>query len=112
MKQKLYCAIPFVAIPLLLLLCELLNSMKLLQMSPYILGAVLLLFSAVMGFFSTTHKAVDYLLTAVMPISLLCCMFILGFLDRDDLGGRFHLYRAVKVTFQPFALQLYISMAI
>lgn len=112
MKQKLYYAIPFVAVPLLLLLCELLDNMKLLQMSPYILGAVLLLFSVAMGFFSATHRTFDYLLTAIMPLSLFCCMFVGGFLDKSDLESRFHIYRAVNVAFQPIALLLYFFMAI
>ena len=112
MKQKLYYAIPFAAVPLLLLLCEVLDNMKLLQMSPYILGAVLLLFSVAMGFFSTTHRTFDYLLTAIMPISLSCCMFVGGFLDKSDLETRFHLYGAVNVAFQPIALLLYFLMAI
>ena len=112
MKQKLYYAIPFAAVPFLLLLCEVLDNMRLLQMSPYILGAVLLLFSVAMGFFSTSHRTFDYLLTAIMPISLFCCMFVGGFLDKSDLETRFHLYRAVNVAFQPIALLLYFLMAI
>lgn len=112
MKQKQYYAIPFAAVPFLLLLCEVLDNMKLLQMSPYILGAVLLLFSVAMGFFSTTHRTFDYLLTAIMPISLFCCMFVGGFLDKSDLETRFHLYKAVNAAFQPIALLLYFLMAI
>lgn len=112
MKKKLYYAIPFVAVPLLLLLCEVLDNMNLLQMSPYILGAVLLLFSVAMGFFSTTHRTFDYLLTAIMPFTLFCCMFVVGFLDKSDLESRFHLYKAVNAAFQPIALQLYFLMAI
>lgn len=112
MKQKLYYVVPFAAVPLLLLLCEVLDNMKLLQMSPYILGAVLLLFSVALGIFSTTHRTFDYLLTAIMPISLFCCMFVGGFLDKSDLETRFHLYRAVNVAFQPIALLLYFLMAI
>jgi hypothetical protein len=112
MKQKLYYAIPFAAVPLLLLLCEVLDNMNLLQMSPYILGAMLLLFSVAMGFFSTTHRTFDYLLTAIMPLSLFCCMFVGGFLDKSDLETRFHLYKAVNAAFQPIALLLYLLMAI
>ena len=112
MKRMLYYALPFAAVPLLLLLCEVLDNMKLLQMSPYILGAVLLLFSSTMGFFSTTRRNFDYLLTAIMPMSLFCCMFVGGFLDKSDLETRFHLYKAVDVAFQPIALILYFLMAV
>ena len=112
MKKKLYYAIPVAAVPLLLLLCELIYNMNLLPMSPYILSAVLLVFFAVMGFFSTTPRTFDYLLTAIVPLSLFCYMFIAGFLDKGDLETRFHLYKAVNAAFQPFALQLYFFMAI
>ncbi len=112
MKNKLYYLIPFVAVPLLLLLCELLDNIELLQMSPYILSALLLLFSLAIGFFSTTHRTFDYLLTAITPISLFCSMFIAGFLDKSDLETQFHLYKAVNAACQPIALQLYFLMAI
>ena len=112
MKKSLYYVIPFVAVPILLLLCDVLGNKKLLPMNPYIMSAVLLLFSVAMGFFSTTNKTFDYLLTAIMPMSLFCFMFVGGFLDKCDLECRFHLYKAVKTAFQPIALQLYFLMAI
>ena len=110
--KKLFYAIPFVAVPLFLLLFEMLNKAKLLQMSPYILIAVLALFSLVMGFFSTTRKTFDYLLTAIMPLSLFCCMFVAGFLDKCDLETRFNLYKAVNTAFQPIILLICLLMAI
>ena len=112
MKKKLYYVIPFVAVPVLLILCDVLDNKKLLQMNPYIISAVLLLFSLAMGFFSTTNKTFDYLLTVIMPLSLFCFMFVGGFLSLADLDSRFHLYKAVKTAFQPIALQLYFLMAI
>ena len=112
MKKKLYYVTPFVAVPLLLLLCEVLDNMNLLPMSPYILSAILLLFSGAMAFFSTSSKTFDYLLTLIMPLSLFLCMFVVGFLGESDLGTRFHLYKAVDAAFQPIALLLYFLMAI
>ena len=112
MKKQGFYVIPFVAVPLLLGLCEVLDNRNLVQMSPYILSALLLLFSVVMGFFSATHRTFDYLLTALVPISLFCCMFVGGFLDQSDLETRFHLHKAVKTAFQPITLQLYLLMAI
>ena len=112
MKKKLYYVTPFVAVPLLLLLCEVLDNMNLLPMSPYILSAILLLFSGAMAFFSLSSKTFDYLLTLIMPLSLFLCMFVVGFLGESDLGTRFHLYKAVDAAFQPIALLLYFLMAI
>ena len=110
--KKLYYAIPFVAVPLLVLLCEFFDNMNLLQMSPYLFSAVLILFSVVMGFFSPTHRKFDYLLTVMIPLPLFCCLFLGGFLDKSDLETRFHLYKAVNTAFQPIALQLYFLMTI
>lgn len=112
MKKKVFYAIPFAAVPLLLGLCEVLDNRNLVQMSPYILSALLLLLSAAMGLFSATHRTFDYLLTALVPLSLFCCMFVGGFLDKNDLETRFHLYKAVKTAFQPTVLPLYLLMAI
>ena len=112
MKKKLYYVTPFVAVPLLLLLCEVLDNMNLLPMSPYILSAILLLFSGAMAFFSPSSKTFDYLLTLIIPLSLFLCMFVFGFFGESDLGTRFHLYKAVDAAFQPIALLLYFLMAI
>ena len=105
MKNKLYYVIPFVAVPLLLLICDELDNIKLLQMNPYIISSVLLLFS-------TTQKTFDYLLTVIVPLSLFCFMFVGGFLSLSDVYNRFNLYKAVKTAFQPICLQLYFLMAI
>lgn len=112
MKKKLYYVLPFVAVPLLLLICDMLDNMNILQMSSYIGTAVLLFFSVVMGFFSTTNKTFDYLLTAIMPLSFFCCMFVLGFFDMNDAQTIFSLHKAVKAAFQPICLQLYFLMGI
>ena len=112
MKKKLYYVTPFVAVPLLSLLCVVLDNMNLLPMSPYILSAIFLLFSGAMAFFSPSSKTFDYLLTLIMPLSLFLCMFVVGFLGESDLGTRFHLYKAVDAAFQPIALLLYFLMAI
>ena len=111
-KKKLYYVAPLIAVPLLLLLCELLDNAGILRMSPHILGVFLFLLSFVMGFFSQTHRTFDYLMTAIMPFSLVGLMFIGGFLDKSDLETRFHLYKAIKTVFQPIALQLYFLMAV
>ena len=112
MKKKLYYITPFAAIPISLLLCALLDYTNILPMSPYILSAILLLLSAVAGIFSPTHRTFDCLVSALMPLSLFCCMFVAGFLDKNDLEARFNLYKAVNAAFQPMVLQLYFLMAI
>lgn len=111
-KKGLYYAAPFLLVPVLLLLCEWTDDAGIVRMSPYILGMVLVLLSAAAGWFSPAQGRFDAVLTAVMPLSLFVCMWIGGFLDRGDLGSRFHLYRGFAVAFQPVALILYALMAL
>lgn len=111
-KRGLYYGAPFLLVPGVLLLCEWLDDAGIVKMSPYILGIVLVLLSAAAGWFSPAVGRFDAAVTAVMPLSLFVCMWIGGFLDRGDLGSRFHLYRALAVAFQPIALVLYALMAL
>ena len=112
MKKQLYYMLPFVVIPVLMLFCEMLDNTELLKMKPYIMGTFLLISSAFFGFFSPSYRNIDYLITLVMPLSMFCFMFIVGFFDESDLGTRFHLSQAISVSFQPIALGLYVAMAI
>ena len=111
MKKKLYYAMPFIVIPLLMVACELLDNLNVLDMSPYILGAVLLVTSAAFGFFSPSDGKFDCLIAVLIPLSFFCFMFVVGFLSKSDLETRFHLYKALDVAFQPIALLLYFLMA-
>ena len=111
MKKKLYYVTPLVIIPLLMLACEWLDNAEFLRMSPYILGAVLFIASAAVGFFSPTERTFDCLITALTPLSLFFFMFLSGFLSKSDLETRFHLHEAIDTAFQPAALLLYLLMA-
>ena len=112
MRKKLYYALPFIAVPALMLFCELLDNLELIKMTPYVLGALLILCSAVFGFFSPSEKSIDYLISLIMPLSLFSTMFVVGFLDKSDLETRFHLYKAINASFQPTVLFMYLAMAI
>ncbi|MBR3964681.1 MAG: hypothetical protein IKJ80_04670 [Clostridia bacterium] len=111
MKKKLYYAIPFIVIPALLLLLELFDNSGIIEMSPYVMAAFLMVACAVFGFFSSSEHFSDYLLTLILPLSLFCFTFIGGFLDENDIGARFSLDRAVQVSFQPFFSLMYACMA-
>ena len=111
MKKKLYYVMPFAVVSTLMCLCELMDNLGLIPMSPFILVALMLLSSAVFGFFSSSDRLFDYLMTLITPLSLFCFMFIIGFLGKNDLSTRFHLYKAFNAAFQPIALVLYFGMA-
>ena len=111
MKKKLYYAIPFIAIPALLLLLELFDNSGIFKMSPYIIAACLMVACAVFGFFSSSERFSDYLLTLILPLSLFCFTFIGGFLEETDTAPLFSLSHASEVSFQPFYLLMYACMA-
>jgi hypothetical protein len=114
MSKKLYYVIPFVAIPVIMLLIErFVTPLNIVAMFAFYSGLIsLLLFSAIIGFLSPSKKTFDYLLTFLVPLALFCTMFVCGFLDKTDLETRFHLYKAVKTAFQPVILQLYLAMPV
>lgn len=111
MKKRVYYAMPFIVVPLLMLLCEVIDNVSLFPMTPYVMGVLLLLASVVFGFFSSSDGVFDYLMTLIMPAALFCFLFVVGFLDKSDLGSQFHLYKALDASTQPIALLYYVSMA-
>ena len=112
MKSKLYYSLPFIIVFSSMWLFELLDDMQIIEMSPYVLGSWLVILSAVFGFFSHSEKSFDYLMTAIMPISLFFVMLTAGFLAEDDMGVRFNFDKAVDADVQPIALLFYVLMAV
>ena len=111
MKRRYY-VFAFGAVALLLAALELMDNVARLPVFPWLLIGGLVLVSAGAGFFSPSHQRFDLLVTVLMPLALFCCMFVAGFLDKDDLETRFHLYNASRAAFQPIAWQLYALMAV
>lgn len=112
MKKKLYYIAPFIVIPLSVMIYDLLNSIGILEASHFGLIAMCLIISAVIGFLSSTRKTFDYLMTAIVPFSMFCFAFLLGFLEKSDLETRFHLSQAVSIAFPPDFLRIYLLMII
>ena len=113
MKKIFYYALPFILSPVILSLCECIdNNINTKLISPYFLIVIFILTSFIMGNLSQTYNKFDYIITIIMPLSLFCCMFISGFLDKSDLGTRFHFSRAFKTAFQPWCLIIYCCVAI
>ena len=113
-KKYLYYVIPFVWIPILMQLCECLDNIGFINMSPHIALIAFVLSCAVIGIFSPTNKSFDCVMTVIMPFALFCVMFTFGFLDKGDLGTTplFSMERAFKVAFQPLCLIAYCVMAV
>lgn len=110
--KKFYYFLPFVVVPGVVFLCELFDALSFGAAVPYIFGVGLVIVSAVFGLFSPSKRLFDYAMAVIMPISLFWVMFLVGFLDQDDLGTRFHFGKAFDVSLQPMALILYALMAL
>ena len=112
MKRYLYYIIPFIFVPVLMLIFQYLDDSNIVNLSPYILIIVLTLISVFAGISSPTHKIFNYIITIITPLSFFGFMFIIGFLDKGDLETRFHLDRALKAVSQPWCLIAYCVMAL
>lgn len=112
MKRFFYYLTPFVLIPVVMIFYEYIDNTSKISMSPYICIITLIFISMIMGNLSHTQKRFDYVLSAVMPISLFCFAFIIGFLSKCDLETRFHLDKAFKTAFQHEFIVAYCCMAI
>lgn len=112
MKNKLYYLLPFIVVPAATVIFDLLDRAKILQMSPEIVLVFLVLISLAFGFFSSTGKKFDYLITVLMPLSFFLSVFIYGFFDEGFLHTQHDLSYAFSVATRPIFLQLYIIMAV
>lgn len=103
---------PFIIVPCAMWLSGYLDKTNLIKMTPYLFFAILGIVCLIMGNLTPTKRKFDLIMTAIMPLSFFCTMFVGGFLDKSDLETSFHLYRAVEVAFQPLALTAYLMMAV
>lgn len=111
MKKYFYYIIWFIEVPVLMATCVLLDTTNLINMSIYPPLVLLILSCIVAGNFSPTHRMFDYLITIIMPLSFFIMMFMQGFLMKNDLETRFHLYQAFDVALNPRLIIIYCIMA-
>ena len=106
MKKVIYYSSPFIAFPIIFILLEILDDSRILELSPLIMFAVILVTAAIISNFSPSDRLFDLIITIIIPLSLICTMLIAGFLDKDDMETIFHIDRALEAAFQPLYLQL------
>ena len=106
MKKVIYYSSPFIAFPIIFILLEILDDSRILELSPLIMFAVVLVTAAIISNFSPSDRLFDLIITIIIPLSLICTMLIAGFWDKDDMETRFHIDRALEAAFQPLYLQL------
>ncbi len=116
MIKKIYYILPFIIVPLLVLLYVCLSYVfylvNMTEIFPYMLVAILALASAAIGNLSPTRRIFDYIMTIIMPIAFFCFIFLYGYWLKDDLEIRFNLYKAVDAVSQPVCLISYRVMAL
>lgn len=112
MRKIFYYISPFAVIPAAMFLGDfIVHATKISVFFPYFLIMPTLL-SFMIGLLSSTRHKFDYIMAVLMPLSLFCFMFIVGFLDESDLVERFQPDRAFEVALQPWCLVVYCCMAI
>ncbi len=111
MRKFIYYISPLIMIPSVLLIGEYIDNLTTIPMFLYFIITPIFL-SCIMGILSPTHYKFDYIITVIMPLSLLCFMFIGGFFDKSDLGTMFHLDRALATALNPICLLEYFCMTI
>ena len=112
MRRFLYYISPFIMVPAALFLGDfIVRATKISMFYPYFLIVPILL-SFIIGIFTPTRKRFDYFMAVMMPLSLFCFMFIVGYLDETDLVERFQLDRAFETALQIGCLIEYCCMTI
>ena len=101
MKKTIYYIAPFVVFPLLVLLINCLDSMKMQSNIWKPLTLILFfLFAALMGTLSPTERKFDYLMSLLIPAAFLCTLFILLYFDEGCDGlPQFSLHHALNMHY-------------
>ena len=88
MKKTIYYFSPFVIIPIIFLIATLLESVEILKpTAPFFLFTALFIFSLAIGVLSPTKTTFDYVITAIIPCSVLLSLFV-GLLFDEGCDGK------------------------
>lgn len=112
MKKFLYYIMPFIVTPALMMVCSVFDNWGLLPLSIFLLAVVSIIASAVFGFFTSTNKKFDYLMTFIMPLSFFFSMYFEGLFSRGEMGIWYNIDLAQLLAYQPVAMISYPLMAI
>ena len=101
MKKTIYYIAPFAVFPLLVLLINCLDSMKMQSNIWKPLTLILFfLFAALMGTLSPTERKFDYLMSLLIPAAFLCTLFVLLYFDEGCDGlPQFSLHHALNMHY-------------
>ena len=101
MKKAAYYTSPFVVVPIIFLIVSLIESAEILKtIVPYFMFVALFLFAVVIGILSPLKAKFDYIMTAIVPLSVFFALFIsLLFDDGCDGMPQFSLSHALNIEY-------------
>lgn len=102
MKKIIYYASPLVMFPIIYLIINFLDEMDIINPNILVILTciVFFLFSALVGSLSITNKKFDYLMTAIIPFSLLLTLFVCLFFDEGCDGmPQLSLHHALNIEY-------------
>ena len=101
MKKTAYYLSPFVIVPIIFLIATLLENAEILKpIVPYFMFVALFLFAVVIGILSPLKAKFDYIMTAIVPLSVFFALFIsLLFDDGCDGTPQFSLSHALNIEY-------------
>ena len=115
MKRTLYYISPFVIIPIIFLITSLLEGVEILEpTAPYFAYTALFLFTVMLGALSQLKTTFDYIITALLPLSVFFALFLFLFFD-EGCNGRpqLSLYHALSIEYyRPWFLRVLVMMVI
>ena len=111
MEKKIYYILSFILVTFSIFLIDSLNNMDILKMSSQTIIIICFLLSAIIANFTPTHRRFDYIITIIMPLSLLCAIVLIDFFaGYCDGRPKFYLRDAFYTAFDSTFLQLYLTM--
>jgi hypothetical protein len=114
MKKAIYYVSPFVIIPIIFLITNLLESVEMLNpIAPYFVFASLFLVAVLIGIISQSKLKFDYIITAFIPLSVFLALFVSLLFD-EGCGGtpQFSLRHALNIEYYRIWLPIAIIMMV
>ena len=112
MKKAIYYVSPFVIIPIIFLITNLLESVEMLNpIAPYFVFASLFLFTVLIGTISQSKLKFDYIITAFIPLSVFLALFVSLLFDEGCDGmPQFSLHHALNIEYYRSWLPIALAM--
>ena len=112
MKKAIYYVSPFVIIPIIFLITNLLESVEMLNpIAPYFVFTSLFLFAVLIGTISQSKLKFDYIITAFIPLSVFLALFVSLLFDEGCDGmPQFSLHHALNIEYYRSWLPIALAM--